>query len=173
MAGRVFLDDPEGRNSTFSVTRPRMQSSLDRSAQAMLPDRGTQQERLDTQWMETELSRLFFSSQNIEALQHGIQYGVYKKSGEQEFRIGPQSKDELLIVMRSIYMSYARNLPTNILEQVRDLNGMVLQRIIPQVYTQKLQYEGYREDIARLPVPMHHPRSMSSAGTKVLFRKDF
>jgi hypothetical protein len=40
-------------------------------------------------WTDTNLSRAFFSSQNIKILQNGIRAGVYYKSNNQ-YTIGPQ-----------------------------------------------------------------------------------
>ena len=53
---------------------------------------------------ETELSNIFFSNQNIDALQMSIRYGVNQRSGQV---ISTQSENELYIVMRSIMLQYA------------------------------------------------------------------
>ena len=60
---------------------------------------------------ESKVSNLFFSEENIDILQNGIRFVVYKKTKE---IISKQSEPELQVIMRSIYLQYAKNLNTNI-----------------------------------------------------------
>jgi hypothetical protein len=64
------------------------------------------------QWDETQLSRAFFSEQNIQIIQDGIRAGVYKKSNGQ-YTVGPQDCEAIKIIMRSTFLSYATNLFLN------------------------------------------------------------
>jgi hypothetical protein len=107
-------------------------------------------------WNETELSNAFFSSKNIELLQNGIRYGVYNLSKEQ-YLIGPQNDDNLKIIMRSIYLQYGANQPNNITEQINELNKIVLNFCIQQVYNEAQGYLKYINDISTLVVPIEHP----------------
>lgn len=124
----------------------------------------------------TPLSELFFSQTNIDALQHGIRYTVYKKTcgiKEGGYTIGNQSEDELKIIMRGIFLQYAKNLPFNILEQVRELNARVIMYAVPRIIDEIKMYMKYKQDVSKLPEPMERGISTSLAGTKTLELKEF
>lgn len=122
-------------------------------------------------WQNTTLSSTFFSQKNIIALQHGIKSGVYERSGG-KFQIGNQSNDELKTIMRSIFLQYSQNLPSNIIDQVKALNSLVLEYAIPQVYGEAQSYVQYKRDVSTLVVPMSLP-VMSNTNDKQLILKNF
>ena len=107
-------------------------------------------------WDDTDLSRTFFSHQNIKILQNGIRAGVYERSNNQ-YLIGPQDCDSLKIIMRSVYLQHASNLPYDIPEQVTELNKIVLNYCIQQVYSEAQGYMKYISDVSTLAVPIAHP----------------
>jgi len=107
-------------------------------------------------WDETTLSRVFFSYENIQIIQNGIRAGVFKKSKGQ-YTIGSQDCDSLKIIMRSIYLQHATNQPNNVTYQVTELNKMVLNFCIQQVYSEAQSYMKYISDVSTLAVPIAHP----------------
>jgi hypothetical protein len=107
-------------------------------------------------WDETQLSKLFFSQENIQILQNGIRAGVYHRSNGQ-YVIGPQDCDSLKIVMRSVYLQYAANQPNNITQQIEELNKIVLNYCVQQVYGEAQGYLKYIDDASTLVVPIAHP----------------
>ena len=107
-------------------------------------------------WDNTMLSNTFFSHQNIEIVQNGIRAGVYKQSNG-KYVIGNQDCETLKIIMRSIFLQYAANQPTNIKGQVEQLNKMVLDYCIPQVYGEAQGYHKYIVDASTMYVPMAPP----------------
>jgi len=107
-------------------------------------------------WTKNSLSDAFFSLDNINLLQVGIRSGVYKKSNSQ-YVIGPQDCDTLKIIMRSIFLQYSANLPNNISEQVNELNKMVLDYCVQQVYSEAQGYIKYINDASTLVIPIAHP----------------
>lgn len=119
-----------------------------------------------------KLSDLFFSRENIEALQQGIRYLVFEKSCKKHI-IDRQSEDDLLVIMRSIYLQNAVNLPYMILEQVRVLNQKVLEFVVPRVLEEIKMYIDYKKRVSTLPVPMARSENTSVAGTKTLELRDF
>jgi hypothetical protein len=121
---------------------------------------------------ENPLSTLYFSSENIDILQNGVRYSVYKKSNNQ-FIIGIQSMNDLMIIMRSIYLQYAQNLPYNIIEQTKDLNSKVLDYTVPTILRELNQFIHYKKDISKLPMPMEHAENVSMKGTKVLYSQEY
>ena len=108
------------------------------------------------QWEDTNLSRAFFSEQNIQILQNGIRAGVYNKSNGQ-YIIAPQDCDSLKIIMRSIFLQYSANQCDNITQQIESLNKMVLDYIVPRVYSEAQGYMQYLVDASTMYTPLANP----------------
>jgi hypothetical protein len=107
-------------------------------------------------WSSTPLSQAFFSQQNIQIIQNGIRAGVYNRSNGQ-YVIGPQDCDSLKIVMRSVFLQYSANQPNNYQQQISQLNKIVLEYCIQQVYSEAQGYMKYVDDASTLVVPLSHP----------------
>lgn len=107
-------------------------------------------------WDETYLSKAFFSQENIQILQNGIRSGVYYRSNGQ-YVIGPQDCDSLKIIMRSVYLQYSANQPKNVTQQIEELNKIVLNYCVQQVYGEAQGYIKYIDDASTLVVPIAHP----------------
>ena len=107
---------------------------------------------------------LFFSKENVIIIQNGIRAGVYKHSNG-KYVIANQECETLKIIMRSIFLQYAANQPTNIKGQVEQLNKMVLDYCIPQVYGEAQGYHKYIVDASTMYTPMSPP-IMSSTSDK-------
>ena len=102
----------------------------------------------------------FFSEHNIRIIQNGIRAGVYHRSNGQ-YVIGAQDCDSLKIVMRSVFLQYSANQPNNITQQIAQLNKIVLEYCIQQVYSEAQGYMQYMNDVSTLVVPISHPVSVS------------
>jgi len=107
-------------------------------------------------WDETVLSKVYFSKENIQIVQNGIRAGVYKRSNGQ-YTIGPQDCDALKVVMRSVFLQHAANLPDNIPEQIANLNQLVVNYCTQQVYSEAQGYMKYLYDASTLVVPIAPP----------------
>jgi hypothetical protein len=123
-------------------------------------------------WTDTYLSQAFFSQQNIQILQNGIRAGVYQKSNGQ-YTIAPQDCDSLKIVMRSVYLQNAANQPNNITQQVAELNKIVLNYCIQQVYSEAQGYLKYIDDASTLVVPIAHPVMADNTDRELEFKTWF
>jgi hypothetical protein len=123
-------------------------------------------------WDDTYLSQAFFSKENIQILQNGIRAGVYKKSNGQ-YTIGPQDCDSLKIIMRSVYLQYAANQVNNIPEQINELNKIVLNYCIQQVYSEAQGYLKYIDDASTLVVPIAHPVMADNTDRQLLLKSWF
>ncbi len=119
-------------------------------------------------WESNNLSKAFFSPENIKLIQNSIRKEVMVRSGDKRYVIDEQSVDELKIIMRGIYYQYARNLPRDIAAQVADLNQKVVDWSAPHILSAVDHYFYYLKDISTMPVPLQMPQSMSSAGTRTL-----
>jgi hypothetical protein len=116
---------------------------------------------------------LFFSNKNIDALHIGMRNMVYKQT-DGRYIIERQSDTELKIVMRSIFLEYARWKPdVDVVVQVRQLNQYVLDFCVKRIISSLNMKQKYLDDIAKLPVPLERAQIMSTKGTKVLELKDF
>ena len=119
-------------------------------------------------WEHTPLSDAFFTRRNATILQQRIKSEVYRMSGPKKFIIDNQDVDELKMIMRAMYLQYAKNNPFHLEGQIQELNNMVVQWAAPRIISEIQQYNYYLNDISHLPIPMEQPVSMSSAGTKSL-----
>jgi len=123
-------------------------------------------------WDETDLSRTFFSKQNIQILQNGIRAGVYERSNNQ-YIVGQQDCDALKIIMRSIFLQYAANKLTSVTKQVQELNQMVLNYCIEQVFSEAQGYMKYLYDVSTLPVPIAHPVMANNSDRELELKRFF
>jgi hypothetical protein len=165
MNGRVNLDSAQTATGLFSQVKQQFDfaTSLNSSVGADLV-RGNIE--------KNTLNMTFFSPENVQILQNRLQYEVYTRS-QGKFRVGPQSADNLLIIMRSIYYQYGKNQPTHIKEQIQELNTYVANFAVPKIISEVEMYNQYRKDITTLPTPMAQPVNISRAGTKSLPLKPF
>jgi hypothetical protein len=120
-------------------------------------------------WNETSLSQAYFSQQNIQIIQNGIRAGVYERSNGQ-YLIGPQDCDSLKIIMRSVFLQHAANQPNNIPQQIAELNKIVLNYCIQQVYSEAQGYMKYVDDVSTLVVPIAHPVQATSSDRTLEFK---
>jgi Family of unknown function (DUF5761) len=123
-------------------------------------------------WDSSLLSRAFFSKQNIQILQNGIRAGIYHRSNGQ-YVIGPQDCDSLKIVMRSVFLQHSANQPNNIQQQIAQLNKIVLDYCIQQVYSEAQGYVKYLDDASTLVVPIAHPVMASQNDRQLEFKTWF
>jgi len=107
-------------------------------------------------WNATPLSQVFFSQENIQIIQNGIRSGVYKRSNGQ-YVIGDQDCDSIKIIMRSVFLQYSANKPSSIPQQIIELNNIVLNYCVQQVYSEAQGYMKYIDDVSTLAVPIAHP----------------
>ena len=73
--------------------------------------------------------------------------------------IGPQSSNELYIIMRSILLQHANFKVSQfgLIDEIKKLNELVLQYSVKEVSSNLLQYQGYLSDLSKNPTPMDRP----------------
>jgi len=59
--------------------------------------------------------------------------------------------------MRSIFLQNSKNLPKDIPQQIQDLNKLVLDYCVKQVYGEAEGYMKYKTDVSTLVIPIAHP----------------
>ena len=104
----------------------------------------------------TRLSDTYFSQRNIEIIQNALRKGVYDKS-DGKILIDKQSDDQIILVMRSMFYQYSKNLDTNILQQIEELNNYVIKYCIESVYNEAVAYLKYKEDSSKMHIPITAP----------------
>ena len=120
----------------------------------------------------TTLSEIFFSKPNIDYIQNKIQSSVITQSNGRH-TIGRQSDTELSIIMRSIYLQFARNSDTDIRGQITELDNKVVDECVPTILSGIEQYLKYKTDVSTLRIQMEMPQSFNSKGEKSLEYKPY
>ena len=122
-------------------------------------------------WTDTQLSKEYFSVENIKRLQELLIRGVLERSNGQ-YHIGYQDCDQLKIIMRAIYLQNTKNLPDKIPDQLNKLNNLVLEYAVPQVYNEAVGYMKYLRAVSTMHTLPQYPVN-SSVRTKTLELKHF
>jgi hypothetical protein len=130
------------------------------------------------QYSDTLLTQMFFSRTNVENIQQLLRLFIYKKTN---IIIDKQSYNELLTIMRSIFLEYSSHPPiiesnmsdsekSTILplytKEVSRLNEIVVNDVVPRVQSQLIQYINYIKDISELPKPIERSTNVSNSGKK-------
>ena len=160
--GRVHITGPTN-DTPFHLAlydkRPPKQSTSFRDA-------------MNGNWEDSHLSRAYFSKENVQILQNGIRAGVYNKS-KGKYLVGPQDEDVLKIIMRSIFLQHSANMPNRIKEQISELNKLVIDYAVPQVYGESEGYIKYKQDASEMYIPLSLPTSSDFKHTSLQLKKWF
>jgi len=139
----------------------------DKEADMYIPSKLTSKLMIE----DSLLTFLFFSRDNVQNIQNILKYKIYKETNKV---IDYQSFNELLIIMRSIYLEYSAHPPmisdemdeATIKEitklytkEVARLNQIVIDDIYPSVLSQFQQYICYLRDASSLPYQQTQPTS--------------
>lgn len=94
----------------------------------------------------------FFSDHNIKMLQADLKRGVWCKT---KLTIGDQNVDNIVVVMRAMFVLYSRNVVKDIRAEVQRLNDLCLREMIPQVADNAIAYTEYMKDANSplMPIP--------------------
>lgn len=123
------------------------------------------------------VAKVFFSDKNIRTLQGMIRSNVFVQTGgqfdssgkpirETGHIVGQQSKTELLIYMRYIYLTYARCYDKY--SEVCKLNQLTVRETIPKIIQEVEAHLGYLRDASQMRIPEDRPLLDSIHGTKNL-----
>ena len=107
---------------------------------------------------ESPVSNIFFSQGNVENIQKLIRYRVNKETGKV---IDRQSNNNLVIIMRSIFLQYGdASLTTKeaLIKEIRNLNDRVANFSVDRIVGQLGQHDTYLKDISSMPRPLEHPK---------------
>ena len=110
------------------------------------------------------LYRAFFSEENADTIQRGIQSSVKQTLG---VTVGNQNPADLFAIMGSVYSVNITNPYGNIQQQVQNMNRIVITKCAEQVVSGVRSYQMYLNDISKQPVPSALPMSTTSCGKKL------
>jgi len=131
---------------------------------------GCVKENIQFKHTNTPLNEQFFGPENVELLQQQIRSTV---AGMVNAQIDRQSDSDLLMVMRSYYLTYAQNIPGNEARELAELNERVVAFCSNRIAVEVEAYRYYRKDILDFPAPIQHPVDTHIYGTRTGELKTF
>lgn len=117
----------------------------------------------------TPFSKAFFSAENIKEVQRLVRYNIYIHS-DKKYVIDNQDETELVIVMRSQYLSHARVQADTkgFKKEIERLNGLVVKAVLPDLLSNVEQYIGYIRDSTQAYTPLDRATNNSVRGERTL-----
>jgi len=116
---------------------------------------------------QSKLSSNYFSKCNVNLLQKIIANDVEKKTGE---KIGKQSENDLIIIMRSYFLQEADNTlvdDNKVKNELRRLDLIVKDECVRKIITMLKQHKAYIEDINTIAMPIDRAESTNIKGRKL------
>lgn len=110
------------------------------------------------------LSDMFFSEFNLDLLQKAIRQLFKDETG---IAIDRQSDDDLLIMMRAVYVDNMMFPEKDVCSQVKFMNDIVIKMALSQIRTGVSQQIDYFRDASQLYQPNQLPVSTSLYGKKM------
>jgi hypothetical protein len=117
---------------------------------------------------KNEITKMFFSDENMSRIQKKIKEEVYKRTNGQYTLDEDQDESDLMIVMRALYLDKCKNLNEQPIRQVKLLNQQTVDYIIPDLISNIKQYFGYIKDINKPLQVIPLPLASNRAGRKLL-----
>jgi hypothetical protein len=98
------------------------------------------------------MTEAFFSVENIDIIQNMLIKNVFYKSNE-TLRINKIKNETLIQVMNSMWQNHCRFLPYNLKEQIKEINQIVSDYLVPILITESEFYFNYLRDSNRTELP--------------------
>lgn len=117
---------------------------------------------------ESELSKLYFSDENIKRIQRMIKKEVFNRT-KGEFKLDvDQDEQDIFLTMRAVYLENARFMPGQTVRQIKRLNAKVIEDVLPGIITNIRQYYGYQKEINQPLKPIPLPQNVNNKGRLTL-----
>ena len=107
---------------------------------------------------ETDLSKIFFHSQNVEYIQKELQRHLLKSG----YKTKLQKANLIESYMFNIFELHVNSVNSNIKKEIQKLNSVVIKKMTDVMIHEIKQYIGYVKDASELPVPLDQPRHFST-----------
>jgi hypothetical protein len=152
--GRLPLSDQESRMTVppavLFAPEPSMASSMVK-------------ENIQYRHSNTTLNERFFSQENMDRIQTEIRSMVSQMVGG---TIDKQSESDLMMVMRSYYLTYGTNVEGDEAAELEALNSRVVAFCSNRIAVEVEAYRYYRKDILDFPDPIAAPLDTQIYGTR-------
>ena len=119
-------------------------------------------------YQPTPLGELFLSQENINRIQKMIKYEIFvRTNGKYKLEV-EQNESDLLVVMRDIYITCAKNQPYKVIHQVKELNHRTIEKILPDMISMIKQDDEYIKQLDKPIDPIPLPVCVNSKGRLTL-----
>lgn len=112
----------------------------------------------------TPLNTTFFSNFNISLIQRSIRQRIKNVTGRS---IDYQSPDDVVAIMRVVYITNKSQQYQNVRQQVEFMNNRVVDMAQSQIQTNLAQFLHYVKDLDEPLVPLNLPVSTTNYGKKI------
>lgn len=139
-------------------------SDYSQSSNNWATENSIQKSLLKGVYQPTPLGELFFSQENINRIQKMIKYEVFvRTNGKYKLQV-EQNESDLLIVMRDIYITCGKNMPYQLIRQVKELNHKTVEKIIPDMISMIKQDDVYIQQLDKPIDPIPLPVCVNGKG---------
>ena len=121
---------------------------------------------------ESKLSIMFFSAKNIQYIQDTLKREIYNQSGGM-YKLLPQNEDNLKVIMRSYFLQYTENDVGNETTELKTLNTLVLNFLIPRLMNESEGYFKYLRDQSTLVMPFDRAVQVDRDFREIAYNKNF
>jgi hypothetical protein len=108
----------------------------------------------------------------MDLLQRKIHDQVSAMSGG-KYSISRQSDDELRVIMRSYYLMFSRNDPSNVAGELEELNSRVVGYASGKIFSEVDFHMFYRKDLEEFAPAIANPVNVGVRGTRTGELKSF
>jgi len=115
-----------------------------------------------------KLTDIFYSKENMDRIQKLIKKAVTIKSNNKIKLDVDQEEKDLFLAMKAVFIENAELYTLRYVHEVKRLNMLVVNSILPGIMSNVLQYYGYLRDINNPRKLIDRPINVSSAGRKTL-----
>ncbi len=122
----------------------------------------------DSNEVYDELSKIFYSMQNINRIQKMIKKAVFERTKGQYRLDDDQDESDLIVTMRAVFLEHARFLPFKLVHQVKELNRRTVEFLVPDMITEIKQHYAYIKEINEPIKPIARPMNVNNAGRRTL-----
>lgn len=112
----------------------------------------------------TPLSRKFFCNANVHLVNRAIRHTFKQKTN---ISIDYQNPNDLIAIMRSVYVMNESDHHNNIDEQIRKMNMITVETCMKQINTSLSQFYAYKNQLGKPVLPPAIPQNTSLYGDKI------
>jgi len=114
-----------------------------------------------------DLAQLYFGKENIQRIQKQLKKEFYIRTKGAFLLETDQDDNDLLIAMRAVYYEHSKFRSNKLVQQVKDLNRMSIEYMLPDMISQAKQEYEYLREINRPLQPIARPINVHS-GKQIL-----